>query len=82
MLDPLCHMGREVFEPLNYWTHYMTLTFELTMTLTLDFQGQIWKKLCISGMGGSIDMERNGCQLIVSPRSSFDLDLRFRSHFF
>ena len=33
------------------------------LTLTLDFQGQIWK-CCISGMGCPIDMEWEGCESI------------------
>ena len=35
--------------------------FTLPMTLTLDFQDQILKS-CISRRGGSIDMERKGCE--------------------
>ena len=33
------------------------------LTLTLDFKVK-FLKCCISGMGGPIDMERKGCELI------------------
>ena len=59
------------------------------LTLTLDFQGQIWKS-CISGMEGPIDMERKGCESIgcythfvtFNVPLTHDLDLGFsRSNF-
>ena len=59
------------------------------LTLTLNFQVQIWKCF-ISGMGGPIDMERKGCESIgcythfvtFNFYLNHDLDLGFsRSNF-
>ena len=59
------------------------------LTLTLDFQGQIWK-CCISGMEGPIDIERKGGESIgcythfvtFNVPLTHDLDLGFsRSNF-
>ena len=45
-------------ESIGCWTQVMTLNFDLTspMTLTLDFQGQIFNSHNL-GMGRSIDSE-------------------------
>ena len=34
------------------------------MTVTLDFQGEILKKISVIGMGWQIDMEKTGFELI------------------
>ena len=34
------------------------------MNLTMDFQGEILKKICVIGMGGQIDMEKTGFESI------------------
>ena len=52
------------------------------MTLTLYFQGQILKYTCsVLGMGGLIDMEQKGCELLACLTLNFDvaydLDLEF-----
>ena len=56
-------------------------TLTSPMTLTLNFHDQIKKKSCISGMGGSINMDRKGCESIGRwthyVTLSYDLDHGF-----
>ena len=58
------NMERKGCESIGCWTHYVTLKFDLTYDLDLDFQGQKFWISDISGMGGSFDMEWKGCELI------------------
>ena len=41
----LIHMERKGCEPIGCYTHFVTFNLTSTMTLTLDFQDQIFKKL-------------------------------------
>ena len=64
--------GAHIFETAG-WIYTIRSSMELSrpvvvqhqghLTSTLDIQGQILKS-CISGMGGPVDMERKGCELI------------------
>ena len=54
-----CPIGKKPkwYELNQCWTFYMTLTFDLSMTLILDFQGQFSN--CISGRGCLLGMKWN-----------------------
>ena len=42
----------------------MTFNVHLTHDLDLGFSRSFFSKCCISGMGGTIDMEQKGCESI------------------
>ena len=57
------------------WTHYMTLTFDLPMTLTLDFQGQIFQLLYFrKGLSARHEIKGIWIDDMLDPLYDLDLD--------
>ena len=71
-----CPIGqkRKWYKLKQCWTHYMTLTFDLPMTLTLDFQGQIFQLLYFrKGLSAGHEIKGIWIDKMLDPL--YDLDL-------